>query len=302
MYRKIIFTTSVILSLTLTAAASRTVFAQSQSAIQSVQAAVRDRIMRDVSNVDVTFPDWLPVRTYFVSNSRTGVTGEGMYALRNDYRRSTRFSYDAVVDRNGRVEQVTYRIIDANEQPTTGPITERPRPYDVPSWLIGTYTGRSPTNRRTATLNITYGGISVVDDRGNSDFGNYTTGQINFGNNYSWTVEQNGQNLRVRDVQTGRSEQFRRVSTSVYNTVRVPQWAIGVFRGNTDNGESELIISPDGTAAICSLRTYQLFIGRYDNNVLAFSFGSFNVTQRGDGIRTTEISNRRNQTTYRRVN
>jgi hypothetical protein len=282
----------------MTATALGRSFPQNQSPIPSVQAAVRDRILREVENVDVTFPDWLPVRTYYVSNSRTGVTGEGMYALRNDYRNAKRFMYDAVVNRNGRVEQVTYRIIGANEQ-TTGPITERPRPY-VPSWLVGTYTGRSPTSRRKATLSInSYGAAAVVDDRGNADHGNYAAGQINFANNFSWTIEQNGQNLRVRDYQTGRSEQFRRTSTWVDDISSVPQSMTGIFRSD----DSELIISPDGTAAICSLRTYQLIIGRYNNGVLTFnSGGSFNVTQRGNDIRTTDRANRRNQTTYRRVN
>jgi hypothetical protein len=300
MSRKIAVTVSLLLLLTfMTVPALGGVFPQTPSPIPSVQAAVRDRIMREVENVDVTFPDWLPVRTYYVSNSRTGVTGEGMYASRNDYRNAMRFTYDAVVNRNGRVEQVTYRIIGANDQsPTTGTITGRSRPYDVPSWLVGTYTGRSPTNRRTSTLNINYGAISVVDDRGNSDYGNYSAGQINFGNNYSWTIEQNGQNLRVRDAQTGRTAQFRRTSTRVGDDVNLPQSIAGIFR----NDQSELIISPDGTAAMCSLVDYELVIGRYSNGVLSFNAGSYDVTQRGNEIRITERGNRRNQITYRRVN
>jgi hypothetical protein len=82
----------------------------------------------------------------------------------------------------------------------------------------------------------------------------------------------------------------------------VPNWAIGTFRGMTDTGESELTIAPDGIATMRSLNTNAFFNGRYANDVLTFDWGSFRVVRDGRGIRTVEVSNRQNRTTYRRIN
>jgi len=82
----------------------------------------------------------------------------------------------------------------------------------------------------------------------------------------------------------------------------VPNWAIGTFRGQTDSGESEITISPNGIATARSLSTNQLFTGRYDNDVLTFEFGTFRIVRSGNGISTIEVANQRNRTSYRRVN
>ena len=72
-------------------------------------------------------------------------------------------------------------------------------------------------------------------------------------------------------------------------------------RGTTNNGEAELRISADGTATARSFSTNQTFAGTYSNGVLRFDWGSFNLIRDGDNIRTVEINNRDNQTTYRRT-
>ncbi len=81
----------------------------------------------------------------------------------------------------------------------------------------------------------------------------------------------------------------------------VPSWAVGTFRGVTDRGETELTISPNGVATARSLNADDYGTGRYDNGVLTFDWGRFNVIQEGSGIRTEDVRNRRNRTSYRRV-
>lgn len=277
-----------------------------QYAIERAQAAVREQIIRERgTNLDISFPDWQRAETYYISNAETGVRGEGTYAWRNDYRRTERFSYDAIVNvRSGRVDRVSYRTLGATGTESRWPDNDRYDRYNVPNWLVGTYTGRSPSNnRRNATLTIgRSGNVTVTNERGRVDSGQYANGQIDFNDNFSWTIDRNGNDIRVRDTRTNRSERFRRTSDWNDNyDGNVPQWAIGTFRGNTDSGESELTIGPEGSASIRSLRTNQVFYGRYELGILNFEFGSFNVTRNGDGIRTIERGNRRNQTSYSRV-
>lgn len=82
----------------------------------------------------------------------------------------------------------------------------------------------------------------------------------------------------------------------------VPNWAVGTFRGMTDSGESELTISPNGMVTARSLTTGGIFSGRYANDVVTFEWGSFRVVRDGRGIRTVEVNNPQNRTSYRRVN
>jgi hypothetical protein len=81
----------------------------------------------------------------------------------------------------------------------------------------------------------------------------------------------------------------------------VPNWAIGTFRGMTNSGESELTIAPDGVATMRSLSSNTLFSGRYANDVLTFDWGSFRVVRESRGIRTVEVGNHQNRTSYRRI-
>jgi hypothetical protein len=76
---------------------------------------------------------------------------------------------------------------------------------------------------------------------------------------------------------------------------------IGTFRGYTDSGEAELSIAPDGSAIARSLTAGRSFDGRYENGRLTFEFGSYDVQRDGNGIRTVNLNNRRDQTWYRRI-
>jgi hypothetical protein len=82
----------------------------------------------------------------------------------------------------------------------------------------------------------------------------------------------------------------------------VPNWAIGTFRGMTNDGESELTIAANGVATARSLTINTIHSGRYANDVLTFDWGSFRIVREGRGIRTVEINNQQNQTSYRRIN
>ena len=75
----------------------------------------------------------------------------------------------------------------------------------------------------------------------------------------------------------------------------------GVYRGYTNNGESELTIMGDGTATIRSLITNEVYDGRCADDVLYFDWGAFNLVRDGRNIATVEIGNTSNRTPYRRV-
>jgi hypothetical protein len=302
MYSKKCFVFAFLLCLTIGAAISITAQQNPQYAVERAQNAVRDRINTDRgNNVDVTFPEWQRAQTYYVSNSLTGVRGEGMYAWRNDYRRTERFTYDVVVNvRNGRIDRLSYRNVSGNDSPNNDDN------YNVPNWAVGTFIGRSPSrNRRQSTLVIgRSGNVSLTYDRGRPDYGTYQNSEITF-QNFTWTVDRNGRDIRVRDLQTNRSERFRRNSDwdgdDDYNT-NVPRWMVGVFRGTTESEEIELSISPDGAAQARSLRNNITSSGRYSNGVLTFEFGSYEIRRESNGIRTININNRSNQTYYQKVN
>jgi hypothetical protein len=82
----------------------------------------------------------------------------------------------------------------------------------------------------------------------------------------------------------------------------VPNWAVGTFRGMTNNAESELTLTEDGVATIRALNANQIYKGSYANGVLTFAWGSFRLVREGDGFRTVDVNNQQNRTSYRRVN
>jgi hypothetical protein len=272
-----------------------------QYAIERAQNAIRERIGRENGfNYDVTFPD--QPQTYSVSNALTGVRGRGMFAPRDNYRNARNFVYDVVVNvRNGNIDRLDYRLNDGGGGGGGNDDT-------VPSWLVGTYRGRNPSTRQDMTLIINRRGrIRAVYDSGGTDRGDYVNGRIQLGNSLTWDISQSGRDLRVRDARTGRSERFKRTSDSEGeedfpgDSDRVPQWMVGTFRGYTDSGESELSIARDGSAIARSLTTSRSFYGRYENGRLTFEFGSYDVQRDGNGIRTVNLNNRRDQTSYRRI-
>jgi hypothetical protein len=203
------------------------------------------------------------------------------------------------------VDRAEYRV---DGQGNTGGGSEVD--YDVPSWLVGSYRGRNPGgNRQRLTLTINRNGrVRAVYDNGTRDRGNYDNGLIRFGGDLGWTITQSGNDIRARDIRTGRSEKFTRTSESIDNDdedevdSNVPRWMVGTFRGMAPSGEAELSIGPDGTASIRSISTNRLFNGRVDNRILTFEFGSYDVEREGRGIRTINRNDRNNRTSYTRVN
>jgi hypothetical protein len=287
--------------LVLASAGSSVAFSQSQDqyAIQRAQMAVRDKILRERgSNLEVSFPEWAQTQTNYISNSQISVRGHGMYSPRDNYTRAQRFSFEAVVNiSNGKVERLEYGNVIEN-----GSAVERDRNYRdnrwnrAPQWLIGTFQGKDPVSRNKMTIWINRrGDASATYNNGVTQFGEYLNGQIILGPTVSLEVTQSGKDIRLKDYRTGRSEKFKRTSDAPGDRGPVPDWAVGTFRANTDSGESELSIGADGAATIRSFRTNRVFTGRYENGILTFEFGSFNLTRDGDTIRMTS------QASYRRL-
>ena len=283
--------------------ASAPSLAQDSSVIQRAQEAVRERILREQGyGGSVNFPARLRTETYPVGNNQTGVRGEGVFR-RDNAGGAQRFTYDAVVNtRNGRVQRVTYNFTgdaggggydDGNDR--------------VPRWLIGTFRGYNPAGRQGVTVAVTVdsaGNVTITHPNGSRETGRYENGQFLFSARPSWEVTRSGRD-GFRASTRRRAEEFVRDSGGGYDGGRddrggrVPNWAVGTFRGQTDSGESELNIRSDGSVTIRSLRTGESFYGTMDDRRLRFDWGEYDVTRERDGIRTTNI-NDRTQTLYRR--
>lgn len=271
---------------------------QTRYAIERAQIGVSGKIIQERGGTwsDVTF-DQTRTQTWRISNRQTGVRGAGTHSSGGSNTRS--FTYEATVNhRNGNVEQVTYDWV-------RGGGGGGGRDDRAPRWLVGSFNGRSPSNRRRVALTIGRGGaVSAVYDNGSRDEGTYDNGQIRFNNSTVWDVSRIEQGFRA--AWGSRSEVFSSTSGRDYdntddNDGRVPRWARGTFRGTTDSGESELTIRADGTATARSLTKNQSFQGTYSGGVLRFDWGTFEVERIGDGIRTVQTNNRNNRTDYRRT-
>ena len=273
---------------------------QTRYAIERAEIGARLKVVQERGGGmdSVTF-DQTRTQTWHVSDRLTGVRGEGRHAPGGGTP-ARDFTYEAVVNhRNGEIQQVSYAVVGGGG--IGGGRDER----RVPRWLVGSFDGRSPSNRRRATVTVARSGeIWAVYDNGAREQGSYDNGRIRFNTTGEWDVSRVDQGFRAASGR--RSEVFNRTSagddyTDDDDSGRVPSWMRGTFRGTTNTGEAELTIRADGTATARSITKNQSFQGTYSNGVLRFDWGSFEVQRVRDGIRTVEVNNRNNQTEYRRT-
>ncbi len=278
---------------------------QTRYAIERAEIGARLKIAQERGGGmdSVTF-DQTRTQTWRVSDRLTGVRGAGRHTPGN--RTGARdFTYEAVVNhRSGEVQQVTYNVVGGGG--IGGGIGGGRDDRRVPRWLVGSFDGRSPSNRRRVSLTVGRDGdVSAVYDNGARETGSYDNGRIRLGTSGDWDVSRIEQGFRAASGR--RSEVFSRTSAvdndddDVDDGGRVPRWMRGTFRGTTSSGESELTIRADGTAIARSLTKNQSFQGTYNNGRLRFDWGTFDVERVSDGIRTVEVNNRNNQTEYRRT-
>ncbi len=262
------------------------VFAQRYE-IERAQTAVREKILRELGGNFVSFPEYPRAETYYISSSQTGVRGQGAYR-RDNYSQTQNFSYEAVVNtRNGRVDRITYQLDDEGWG-------------NAPSWLVGTFRGRSPVTRQRVTVTIqAAGNVSAVYDDRRQDTGRVSGNTIRFDSSQVWDVSDSGGGFRARS--NFRTESFERTAGGDTGACVVPRWTVGRFRGRTSSGDTELIIQDDGSATARSLTTNRSFSGRYLEGIVTFEFGSFSIARDGDGIRTIAVANPNEQTVYNRT-
>jgi hypothetical protein len=270
---------------------------QTRYAIERAQIGVSGKILQERGGTwdDLTF-DQARTQTWRISDRQTGVRGAGTHAPGGSNSRS--FTYEATVNhRNGNIERVTYDWVRGGGR-------DRDRDDRAPRWLVGSFSGRSPSNRRRVTVTVGRdGAVSALYDNGAREEGTYDNGRIRFNNSAEWDVSRMDEGFRA--AAGTRSEVFRSGSGGGYDDAddngRVPRWMRGTFRGTTDSGESELIIRADGTATARSLTKNQSFQGTYSNGILRFDWGTFEVERISEGIRTVQSNNRNNRTDYRRT-
>ena len=275
---------------------------QTRYAIERAEIGARLKVVQERGGGmdSVTF-DPARTQTWRVSDRTTGVRGAGRHTPGNGTG-ARDFTYEAIVNhRNGEIQQVTYAIVGGGGMGGGGGRDDR----RVPRWLVGSFDGRSPSNRRRVTLTVGRDGVvSAVYDNGARETGIYDNGRIRLSTSSEWDVSRVNEGFRAASGR--RSEVFNRTSANddydddADDGGRVPRWARGTFRGTTDSGESELTIRADGTAIARSISKNTSFQGSYTNGRLRFDWGTYEVERTRDGIRTVDVNNR-NSTEYRRT-
>jgi len=184
---------------------------------------------------------------------------------------------------------------------------------NVPGWATGVF--RGTTNNGEVELTIAPNGVATMRSLNSNELfkGRYDNGVLTFDWG-SFNVASEGNGISTVDTRNRRNRtSYQRISGysgNIGSTFQkypdqggnVPNWAVGTFRGVTNNGEAEITISPNGIATMRSLNSNQLFNGRYANDVLTFDWGSFRLVREGGGISTVEVGNEQNRTSYRRTN
>ncbi|HEX6185724.1 MAG TPA: hypothetical protein VFZ44_17680 [Pyrinomonadaceae bacterium] len=277
---------------------------QTRYAIERAEIGARLKVVQERGGGmdSVTF-DQTRTQTWRVSDRLTGVRGAGRHVPGNGTG-ARDFTYEAVVNhRSGEIQQVSYNVVGGGG--IGGGIGGGRDERRVPRWLVGSFDGRSPSNRRRVAVTVGRdGAVSAVYDNGARETGSYDNGRIRLGTSAAWDVSRVNEGFRA--AWGRRSEVFNRTSAGddydddADDGGRVPRWARGTFRGTTDSGESELTIRADGTATARSITKNQSFQGTYSNGRLRFDWGTYEVERVRDGIRTVDVNNR-NSTEYRRT-
>lgn len=276
---------------------------QTRYAVERAQIGVSGKILQERGGTwdDVTF-DQTRTQTWRISDRLTGVRGAGRHAPNGSEARG--FTYEATVNhRNGQIERVTYEWARGGGGGGGGGWDNR----RVPRWLVGSWSGRSPSNQRRVSLTVgSDGQVSALYGNGSREEGRYENGQIRFNNSTTqWDVSRVDEGIRA--AYGTRSEVFRSGVGGGGNDDddddggRVPRWMRGTFRGMTDGGETELVIRADGTAAIRAIAKGGGANGTYSDGRLRFDWGTYEVERLRDGIRTVNVKDRNNRTEYRRT-
>jgi len=215
----------------------------------------------------------------------------------------------------GKLRRDLNRLADAFNLPPVGSSFTGNRPTypnqggNVPNWALGSFRGW--TNTGEAELTIAANGVATA--RSLSSNALYTGRAVNNVLYFDWgsfNIVREGNGIATVEIGNQRNRtSYQRVSGYPGDQGpgypdqggNVPNWAIGTFRGQTTNGESELTIASNGVATARSLSTNALFTGRIENDLLTFDWGTFRVVRESRGIRTIEVNNPNNTTSYRRV-
>ena len=178
---------------------------------------------------------------------------------------------------------------------------------NVPSWAVGTFRGM--TNDGEAEITIRSDGVATARSLVNNAVfnGGYANNLLTFDWG-SFRLVNEGGGIRAVRVGERTGILYQRVTGYPGDTGptypsqygNLPNWAVGRFRGMTNDGEAELTIGSDGNATVRSLTTNQVFSGRFANDVLTFDWGSFRLVRGNGGITLVEVG-KQSGLFYRRI-
>lgn len=215
----------------------------------------------------------------------------------------------------GRLRRNLNRLADAFNLPPVGSAFSGNQPNfpgqggRVPNWAVGTFRGW--TNTGEAELTISANGAATARSLStNAIYNGRFANDVLYFDWGSFNIVREGRGFATVEIGNQRNRtSYTRVGSPggqgpFYpgQNGNVPNWAVGTFRGWTNNTESELTIMDNGTATVRAASSGTIYQGRFENNVLTFDWGSFRLVREGNGITTVEINNPQNRTSYRRVN
>lgn len=159
-----------------------------------------------------------------------------------------------------------------------------------PNWLQGTFYGTAP-NGSQITMTFSNNGQVTSNVNGSLNYGTYNRGIITFGSNSARVSRTNG---GIQTVSTSDREtiQFFRTNAGgggVVNTGdRVPNWAIGTFRGqNPQNGGAIIMtINRDGSVYVTMDGGGSSSSGYLNGTVLTMGSNTGKLYRQGNGFRT----------------
>ncbi len=162
---------------------------------------------------------------------------------------------------------------------------------NVPSWAIGTFSGRNPQSGGTIILTISNDGNVTINIDGNFSYATMRGDRlINAGAEAKVTRLQNG--IRTTNVNNGSYIDYYRSSNDGGNTGggNVPSWAVGTFSGRNpqSGGTIILTIGKEGNVTINIDGNFSYATMRGDRLINAGAEAK--VTRTRNGIRTTNVT------------
>ncbi len=186
----------------------------------------------------------------------------------------------------------------------------------APGWMVGTFKGYNTKYAIEVTIRVKANGdLSTRSSKGDKETGYYRNGELIIGKT-SYYLSRRADGFRlVETADRSNTADYSRSGGSRYPggsniggvvPDRAPEWIQGVFSGynETYKRDVEVTVAPDGaiTARSRDAKGRETTeTGYYSDGQITIGRATYYADQAGNGFRLSEVDDRANTTTYRRV-